>query len=460
MKDMKSISRRQFLSTSARIGSSAVVAPLILSGFASGAPGPNDRINVAYIGVGRRANQLMGLPKEGQIVAYADVNMKRLEEMKSKNKDARIFQDYREMLQEPDIDAVVIATPDHWHALHSIHACEAGKDVYVEKPMTLTIREGRAMVDAARKHERIVQCGSQQRSMAKCRFGCELIRNGRIGTVRTIHGANYPSPWACDLPEEDPPEYIDWDMWCGQTEPRGYHADLYEPRGDGHKYPDGRPYGWISYTPYSGGEMTGWGAHGLDIIQWAMGTDSTGPVEVWADLNGESGPVSVFGKEIDAFGDWPEARTLTCPVSMRYASGAVVHLDGKGPDGGGVFEGDEGKILVDRDKYDAKPRVDEVKLKESVRSDSPGEFTDSDGYTHLYRSDNHLQNWFDCIRSRNLPIADVEIGHRSATMCHLGNIARWTGRRLQWDPETEHFVDDDAANGYLERPMRAPWQIA
>ncbi|MCL4694064.1 MAG: Gfo/Idh/MocA family oxidoreductase, partial [Candidatus Hydrogenedentes bacterium] len=296
MKDIKSISRRQFLSTSARIGSSAVVAPLILSGLASGAPGPNDRINVAYIGVGRRANQLMGLPKEGQIVAYADVNMKRLEEMKGKNKDARIFQDYREMLQEPGIDAVVIATPDHWHAIHSIHACEAGKDVYVEKPMTLTIREGRAMVDAARKHGRIVQCGSQQRSMEKCRFGCELIRNGRIGTVHTIHGANYPSPWACDLPEEDPPEYIDWDMWCGQTEPRGYHPDLYEPRGDGRKYPDGRPYGWISYTPYSGGEMTGWGAHGLDIIQWAMGTDSTGPVEVWADLDGDSGPVSVFGK--------------------------------------------------------------------------------------------------------------------------------------------------------------------
>jgi predicted dehydrogenase len=459
MKKNRPISRREFLSTTARIGAGAVTAPLILSGYASGAPGPNDRINVAYIGVGRRGNQLMGLPKDGQIVAYADVNVSRLQEMLEKNEDARIFQDYREMLQEPDIDAVVIATPDHWHALHSIHACEAAKDVYVEKPMTLTIREGRAMVDAARKHGRIVQCGSQQRSMEKCRFGCELIRNGRIGTVHTIHGANYPSPWACDLPEEDPPAHIDWDMWCGQTEPRGYHPDLYFPRGDGRKYPDGRPYGWISYTPYSGGEMTGWGAHGLDIIQWAMGTDSTGPVEIWADLDGDSGPVSVFGKQIDNFGDWPEAKMLTSPVSMRYADGALLHLDGGGPDGGAIFEGDSGKILVDRDKYDAKPNIDEVKLKESVIGELPGEFSDSGGYVHLYRSEDHLQNWFDCIRSRNLPIADVEIGHRSATMCHLGNIARWTGRKLRWDPENERFVDDDSANGYLERPMRAPWQI-
>lgn len=460
MKRNPQISRRRFLSTTARIGAGAAVAPLIFSGHASGAPGPNDRINVAYIGVGRRAQQLMDLPKEGQIVAYSDVNMNRLKEMQAKNPDARIFQDYREMLKEPDIDAVVIATPDHWHALHSIHACEAGKDVYVEKPMTLTVREGRAMVDAARKHGRIVQCGSQQRSMVKCRYGCELIRNGRIGAIANIHGANYPSPWACDLPEEDPPDYIDWDMWCGQTEPRGYYTDLYLPRAEGRKYPDGRPLGWISYTPYSGGEMTGWGAHGLDIIQWALGTQWSGPVEIWADPEAESGPFFGFGNKADAFENWPEGKMLTCPVAMRYKNGAVVHLDGKGPGGGAIFEGEKGRILVDRDKYETKPNLDDAKLKESLVGVLPGEHTDADGYVHLYRSDNHLQNWFDCIRSRAMPIADVEIGHRSATMCHLGNIARWTGRKLQWDPETERFVDDADANGYLERPMRAPWQIA
>ncbi len=460
MKRKAEISRRRFLSTTARIGAGAAVAPLILSGYASGAPGPNDRINVAHIGVGRRARQLMDLPKDGQTVAYADVNMNRLKEMKEKNPDARIFQDYREMLQEPDIDAVIIATPDHWHALHTIHACEAGKDVYIEKPMSLTVHEGRAMVDAARKNGRIVQCGSQQRSMAKCRYGCELIRNGRIGAIHTIHGANYPSPWACDLPEEDPPDYIDWDMWCGQTEPRGYYPNLYLPRAEGRTYPDGRPLGWISYTPYSGGEMTGWGAHGLDIIQWALGTQLTGPVEVWPELDGDSGPVFVFGKELDSFDDWPEAKMLTCPVSMRYGDGAVVHLDGKGPGGGAIFEGDSGRIMVDRDQYEAKPDIDEPKLTESLSDTGPGEHTDTDGYVHLYRSADHKQNWFDCIRSRELPIADVEIGHRSGTMCHLGNIARWTGRKLQWDPKKEQFVDDDDANGYLKRPMRAPWQIA
>jgi predicted dehydrogenase len=295
--------------------------------------------------------------------------------------------------------------------------------------------------------------------MAKCRYGCELIRNGRIGAVHTIHAANYPSPWACDLPEEDPPEYIDWDMWCGQTEPRGYHIDLYLPRADDRKYPDGRPLGWISYTPYSGGEMTGWGAHGLDIIQWALGTQDSGPVAVWPDLEGESGPVFAFGKELDTFNSWPEAKMLTSPVSMRYDSGAVVHLDGKGPGGGAVFEGEGGQILVDREKYNTKPSVDESKLKDVLDAE-PGDHTDGDGYVHLYRSEDHLQNWFDCIRSRALPIADVEIGHRSSTMCHLGNIARWTGRKLQWDPETEQFVNDADANGYLERPMRAPWHIA
>ena len=412
--------RRDFLKTSIGMVAVATTTPLLLPGrlwAAEGRRGPNDRINVGYIGVGRRARQLMDLPKDMQIVAISDVNRQRLDEL-AEGKDWRKYQHYREMLAEPDIDAVIIATPDHWHALNAVHACEAGKDVYVEKPMTLTVWEGRKMVEAARKHVRIVQVGSQQRSMKECRIGCELVRNGRIGKVHTVHGANYPSPWECELPEQPVPEYLDWDMWCGQTEPRPYHLELYLPRVRGAEA------GWISFRPYSGGEMTGWGAHGLDIIQWALGKDETGPVEAW-----------------------PEGEGLKCPVSFRYADGTTVLLDGKGPDGGGLFEGDAGRITIDRGKYKTLPLDLDKK---------PAQDTD----IHLYESSDHLGNWAECIRSRKMPIADVEIGHRSTTMCHLGNIARWTGRKLRWDPQEELFIDDENANSYLRRAMREPYALS
>jgi len=417
MKSSRRLTRRGFLDLGIKAGLAGAVAPLILPAparAAAGRPGANDRINVAYIGMGRRARQLMDLPADMQIVAVSDVNRQRMDEVADK-RGWRKYQDYRELLAQEDIDAVIISTPDHWHALNTVHACEAGKDVYVEKPLSLTVREGRLMAEAARTHERIVQTGSQQRSMKECRVGCELIRNGRIGEVHTIHGANFPSPWECGLPEQPVPDYLDWDMWCGQTEPRPYHSELYLPRVRGNEA------GWISFRPYSGGEMTGWGAHGLDIIQWAMGMDESGPVEVW-----------------------PEGEGLKCPVSFRYSGGAVVMLDDKGPGGGALFEGESGQILVDRGKYETTPKgLDEASLK--------------DAGVRLYQSDDHMANWAQCIRSRERPVADVETGHRSATMCHLGNIARWTGRKLRWDPEKESFVDDADANAYLERPMRAPY---
>jgi predicted dehydrogenase len=423
MATSKRVSRRKFLAGSA----AALAAPLILPSSAHakpGNPGPNDRVGIGYVSVGRRARQLMGLPKGTEIVAISDVNQPRLDEVAG-DKGWKQYHDYRDMLQDDAVDAVIVASPDHWHALHSIQAYEAGKDVYCEKPMTLTVREGRAMVKAARKNKSVTQTGSQQRSMSQCRHGCELIRNGYLGDISIIHAANYPSPWECDLPEQPVPEGLNWDMWCGQTEPRPYHIELYTPRVRGHEA------GWISYRPYSGGEMTGWGAHGLDMIQWALGTDESGPVEVEPLLDTE---------REDAVHKGPN-----CEVRFKYANGVVVHL-GKGPGGGGIFEGSEGTLLIDRGKCESKPEnLAAIKLK------------DSD--IHLYESSNHLQNWVDCIRSRERCIADVEIGHRSATMCHLGNIARWTKRPLKWDPEKEIFPGDDEANGYLERPMRSPYRI-
>ncbi len=434
MADSRELSRRAFLKRGTRLGAvgflsqslcscsgqeaKAAAAPRLVLSTAlagTGRPGPNDRIGVGYIAVGRRARGLLGLPKGAQIVAISDVNEKRLDEV-GKDKPWKKYPDYRKMLEDPDVDAVVISTPDHWHALNAIHAMQAGKDVYCEKPMTLTVREGRLMVDAARKYKRVFQTGSQQRSMHECRLGCELIRNGRIGKIKLVHGSNYPSPLErCDAPAEPVPEGLNWDMWCGPTKPRPFNAKLYLPRP--------HPTGWISYRPYSGGEMTGWGAHGLDIIQWALGMDASGPVEVW-----------------------PVGSGRTCPVHFRYANGIEVHLDGKAPGGGGLFEGEKGKLLVARRKLETWPK--EI-AKEPLAA----------GDVRLYKSDHHMLNWIECIRTRKRPICDVEIGHRSTTMCHLGNIARWTGRRLRWDPKKEAFTGDDEANALLQRPMRKPYAL-
>lgn len=386
----------------------------------------NDTIGIGMIGVGRRGRQLMGMPPGAEIVAVADVYMKHMEEV-SAGKQWKQYQDYRDLLADARVDAVIVASPDHWHTLHTVHACQAGKDVYVEKPLTLTIAEGRAMVEAARTHGRIVQTGSQQRSMSACRIGCELVRNGYVGKVSRVHSDNYPSPWECDLPEQPLPDGLNWDMWCGQTEVRPYHEELFQPRVRG------ADAGWISFRPYSGGEMTGWGSHGLDMIQWALGFDRTGPVEVWPIADTEPTEKSVF-------------KGPRCQVGFRYGNGVELYLDGQGPAGGGLFEGEIGTIRVDRGVY----AVTVQDGREPIATDQP---------VQLEVSLNHMQNWMDCIRSRELPIADVEIGHRSATMCHLGNIARWTNRPLRWDPLAERFVGDDDANTYLSRPMREPWTL-
>ncbi len=420
------ITRRTFLRDSLRVGGGVFAAPYIIpSGVlaAPGRPGANDRIGLGVIGPGRQGKSLMGqchAIQDAALVAFSDVYQARIDAALAKHPEAKGYRHYRELLADPNVDAVFVATPDHWHALNTVHACEAGKDVYVEKPMSLTVNEGQRMLDAARKHNCIVTTGSMQRSMQACRIGCEMVRNNRAGKIHTVHTSNYPSPWECTLPEKPIPEGLDWDLWCGQTEPRPYHEDLYAPRGNGKRDERG-PLGWISYRPYSGGEVTGWGPHGLDIVQWALGMDLTGPVEVWPDGEG-----------------------LWAPGSYRYANGVVVHLDDGGPAGGGRFVGDAGAILIDRNRYDARPK--EI-IEETIGDDE----------IHLEASENHIRNWLDCIRSREKPITDVAIGHSTTTLCHIINITRWVGRKLAWDPETERFVNDDEANSHLERAMRAPY---
>lgn len=396
-------------------------------------PGANERIGVGYIGCGRRGNQLLGLPPEGQIVAGADVDMRRAEKLAAARK-CRAYREYKELLDAKDVDAVVIATPDHWHTIPAIHACQAGKDVYLEKPLTLTIREGRLLVNAVRKYARVLQTGSNRRSMAGHRYGCELVRNGLAGKIRTVEIINYPSPWECGFPGQPVPEGLDWDAWCGPTEPVPFHDDLYIQRS--------KP-GWISFRPYSGGEMTGWGAHGFDQIQWALDMDHTGPVEIWCE-GGKLEPV-VYEKP-ESGGRGNRLMSEGHRVRMKYANGIEIRLEPGAPGSGGVFIGDEGKIRIGNNVVNSNPEglaktpADELEVRLPV-------------------SNNHLKNWFDSIKSREKPIADVEVGHRSATICHLGNIVRWVGRKLTWDPVKEIFPGDDEANAFLDRPRRKPYLL-
>ena len=427
-------SRRRFLRRAG--AAAAAAAPCFLpSGVlaAPGTPGANDRIGVGYIGVGRRGNQLMGLPPEGQIVAAADFDMRRAEAVAARRK-CRPYHDYRKLLEAKDVDAVVIATPDHWHVLPAVHACQAGKDVYLEKPLSVTIREGRVLVDAVRKYQRVLQTGSQRRSMAGHRLGCELVRNGVAGKIHTVLIMNYPSPWECKLPGQPVPKELSWDAWCGPTEPVPFHEDIYIQRS--------KP-GWISFRPWSGGEMTGTGAHGFDQVQWALDTDDTGPVEVWCE-GGKLEPVVYTQPESGARGN--RATSQGRRVRMRYASGIELRLEPGESAAGAAFVGDQGKIRIGNNTVDSNPP--------ELAKTSPEGFK-----VRLPVSNHHLKNWCDCIKSRERPIADVEIGHRSAIVCHLGNIARWVGRRLKWDPDKEIFPGDEEANRLLDRPRRKGYEL-
>jgi predicted dehydrogenase len=363
----------------------------------------------------------------------ADVDLRRAEEFATKH-SCRACRDYRELLDAPDVDAVIIATPDHWHVLPAIHACLAGKDIYLEKPLSLTIREGRLLVDAVRKCGRVLQTGSQRRSMQGHRWGCELVRNGVAGKIHTVIIANYPSPWECQFPTQAVPDKLDWDTWCGMTEPVGFHPDIYIQRSNP---------GWISLRPYSGGEMTGTGAHGFDQIQWALDMDHTGPVEISCE-GGKLEPVVYSQPEPTSRGDVLMSRDHR--VRMRYANGIEVRFEDNGPAAGGEFVGDRGKIRIGNNEVASNPP-------ELVQTPP------QDLKLRLPEVNDHMLDWLNAIKTRSRPIADVEIGHRSAVVCHLGNIVRWVGRPLRWDPESETFPGDDAANLLLDRPRRAGYEL-
>lgn len=425
--------RRQFLS---RTALAASAAPLFLPArvwAAEGPAKPNNRITLGFIGVGTQGRHLLNsfLPQDAvQVVAVNDVDttrrlahQKKVEEFYTTKQDKDFkgcaeYKDFRDLLARKDIDAVVVATPDHWHAYPVIAAADAKKDIYCEKPLSLTIHEARAMANAVRKNNVVFQTGSMQRSSGEFYRACSLVRNGAIGKVKEVYvSVGGPSRW-CDLKEEPMEPGLDWDFWLGPSPMRPYNSVL-SPRGVHQNFPD-----WRSYREYSGGGMTDWGAHHFDIAQWGLGMDESGPVEI----------IPPDGKDIPK-------------MVLKYANGTVMYHGGlQGYGFGVVFVGERGKVCVDRGKFKVEPdelaatKVEELPIK-------------------LYKSNNHYKDFVDRIRDRQKPICDVEVGARTVTICHLANLAYWHKRSLKWDPAAEQFVGDAEANTWKTREYRGPWKV-
>lgn len=417
------VTRRSFLGvTTAAAASTVFAAPYFVPRRAFGA---NERVVTGHIGV---RNQGSGNLKAflNNAAAICDVDQeilgKAVKTVEQTGRKCDGFEDYRRMLDRKDIDAVIISTPDHWHALMTIHACQAGKDVYCEKPLSLTIAEGRQMVAAARQNKRIVQTGSQQRSSKNFRIACELVRSGRIGKLQTVL-VGIPKPNHPGMPVEDsaPPTGLNYDLWLGPAPQRPYNKNRVH-------------YNFRFFWDYSGGQMTNFGAHHIDIAHWGIGADESGPLEIEGTAN--------FHPE-----KWHEV-SESCRVTYRYANDVtmIVGQQQKDIKGGTTFIGSKGTIYVDRGKLSSTP---EEIINEPLK----------EGDVRLYESSNHHKNFLDCIASRKLPVCDVEIGHRSATACHLGNIAIRTGRKIKFDPVKEQIVDDAEANAMVSRPHRAPYSL-
>jgi predicted dehydrogenase len=448
-------SRRGFLKKG--IGAAAVAGfPAIVPSSVFGQNSPSNRINVGAIGVGRisRGHDLPGIwqHEAARIMAVCDLDSNRVDlgkklinghyaQTTGKPYDGVTgYHRYQDLLANKDIDAVVISTPDHQHAICAVAAVRAGKDVYLQKPASLTISEGRYLSDAVRKSGRIFQIGSQQRSWKQFHRACELVRNGRVGQLKHVEIGLPGDPSGPEAPEMPTPPNLNYDAWLGSTPVKYYTEMRVHPQAD-----FSRP-GWLRCEQFGAGMITGWGAHHVDTAHWGMNTERTGPVEIWGTAEfPTSGLWDVHGKfRTDAV----------------YANGVTMSISGDYPNGI-KFYGSEGWLFVTRDELvTASDPVSGAKVDPLVAS-NPKILTSVIGPNeiHLYESAEHHGNWLDCIRSRKETIAPVEIAHRACSTCLLHHIAMKTKRRLRWDPAKERFLNDDAANAMLSRPQRAPYQL-
>ncbi len=427
-RNTRTTTRREFI----RRGAGLAVAPLFVPASVLGLGGavpPSERITMAGIGIGGRGHADLDTFRRDErvaIVALCDVDAAH-RPVREFGLDAKAAcGDFREILARADIDTVMIGTPDHWHALISIAALKAGKDVYCEKPLSASVPEGRAVAEAVRRHNRVLQCGTQRRSAPACRYACEIVRNGRIGKLKRIE-VGVPGEFAIrggytGLEAPQPvPEGFDYRMWLGPAPDAPYTAARCHFN-----------FRWV--LDYAPGYITDWGAHYMDIAQWGLGADDSGPIAVHARR--------VRSREKGIY-DAPES----FEIEYSYASGATAVMTSGDPARYGMkFIGDEGSVFVETQNVITEPGnlattkigADEI---------------------HLHESIDHHRDFIDCVRSRKRTAATAEVGHRSATVCHIGAIAAILGRRLRWDPQRERFEGDDEANRRLERPMRSPWSL-
>jgi len=430
------LNRRNFLRTLGVASAAPLIVPSSVLG-ADGSVPPSERITVGVIGTGKQglshARVLVGLP-QAQVLAVCDPDREKRRKAKqlvddwaspppaNPSKGCAEYNDFRELLARKDIDAVWIASPEHWHALHTIAAARAGKDIYCEKAMAKTIAESQAMVKAVRENKRIFQLGTQQRSSAKHRLACELVRNGYLGQLQTIKVGDpkgYPGP---ALRTDPVPEGLDYDLWIGPAAFKPYFKERLE-----------NLKGWMLCYDYTVGFMSGWGQHEIDIAQWGNGTDDTMPIEAEG-----YGTIPTEGLNDTAI-NWH--------VEFKYANGVrlIFASDDENPHGI-RFEGKDGWVFVSRQKIEANP---ESLLKVKFRGSD----------VRLYQSDHHHLDFLRSVKTRKDPICRVETGHHTYVICNLSDAAVRLKRKLRWDPKSESYPGDEQANRMLSRPMRAPWKL-
>jgi predicted dehydrogenase len=455
------LSRRNFVKATAAAGVAAGF-PMIVPASAMGQFSPSKRINVGAIGVGRisRAHDLPGIwPFDGaRIMAVCDLDASRVESGKElingvyAKKTGKPYNgvtgydNFHELLANRDIDAVVISTPDHQHAAIAVAAVRAGKDVYLQKPASLTIAEGRYLSNAVQASGRIVQIGSQQRSWTQFRYAAELVRNGRIGELKHVEIGLPGDPAGPDVPHMPVPAGFQYDAWLGTT-PEVYYTEMRVHPQKGFDRP-----GWLRCEQFGAGMITGWGAHHVDSAHWGMDTEYTGPVEVWGSAEfPKSGLWDVHGKFL---------------THARYANGVTMDISGDFPNGI-KFYGTKGWVFVTRTEQTTPTDMGQPGASAAKTGVQATGLDASDprilqsvigpDEIHLYKSEDQHGNWLDCIRTRQSPISPVEMGHRACSTCLIHQIAMHKNRHLHWDPQAERFLHDDAANAMLSRPQRAKY---
>lgn len=426
----KSTTRRKFVQDAVKASVAFTIIPRFVLGGKGYTP-PSDKITLGFIGTGKQGRGLSGgFRTKAQILAAADVDSRKLDlfktnvskyyaEAKSQDnyKGLTAYADFREILERKDIDAVVIATPDHWHAVGTVMAANAKKHVYCEKPLAHSVVEGRAMVDAVKRNNIVFQTGSMQRSQPNFRKACELVRNGYVGDIKEVLVTVGIAAVDCYLLPQPIPATLNWDMWLGPANYQPFNDEL-SPPVEKDIFPN-----WRNYKEFGGGMVSDWGAHMFDIAQWALGMDNSGPVKLYP-------------------ADGKEFKTLT----MVYDNGIVMKHEDFGRGNAVRFIGTKGTLDISRSFIDSKPTdIATATIKESE--------------VHLYDSTDHQQNWLDAIKGGKPPICDVETGHRTSSLCCIANIAYWLNRPLEWDPGKEKFRKDKEANKLLHSPIRDPWKL-